>query len=123
MNKSPIQVGDTVVIMVEYHLLHNCKVLKINKKSIKVDVPVGAIHGWVAHTRLVKPKRVVKYGDPLCIVWEQWKSKSVVVYRFEHTLYSQYHRPVETWFNGFYSGKQTPSYIEEPQYGVFGQAV
>lgn len=121
MSKSQIQVGDTVVVLYGYHLLHNCKVLKVNKKSIKVDIPAQL--GFNSFDSLVKLERVVKYGDPVCVIWELWKSKSVVVYRFEHNLYPQYHRPVETWSNGFCFGKQTISYIEEPQYGVFGRAV
>lgn len=119
---SQIKIGDTVVILYEYHLAHGCKVIRVNKKSITVSVPAGAIHGFTAFEKAIKPERVAKYGDNLCVVWQQWKTQSTISYRFEYEMYKQYHRPAETWGNGFYSNKNIPSYIEEPQYGVFGKA-
>lgn len=111
-----ITVGDKVSCLMEYHIWNGI-VKKVNKKSITVSV---APPGFIAHDRKFKPEKVAKYGELLCLVWEQWKCKSTVCVRWERELYQQYQQPAQLWSGGYWNSRTAyRNVVEEQQYGLF----
>ena len=104
LSNPKIDVGDNVVVLVEYSLFHGT-VLKVNNKSIKVHIP--AQKSFIEHTKNCKPEKVLKYGTPAVIVWETWKGvNGRGGYRLETQMYSDYLKPVEQIQSSFYLNEE-----------------
>jgi hypothetical protein len=98
-----MKVGDIVRVLQDYNLFW-AKVLRINKKSIKVEWRSG-------YTSLVKPERVAELDELIVVVWEQWVGvNGRGSHRIEREMYPQYRKPAKDW--------QHQSRINEEQYGV-----
>lgn len=103
-----LSVGDKVKVLIDYSL-HSGTILKINQKSIKVQL--FAEQWRPKRIGNFKREKVFKYGTLAVLVWELWKGKNGRgSYRIDTQMYTDLAKPIEEI--------PASSYLYEDTFGV-----
>lgn len=102
-------IGDNVSVLIDYDFIHNCKVLKVNKKTLKVKIPPFC--GCIEYTKNFSYDKVANEDEMICIVWEMYKGiNGRGAYRIERNLYPNFQTLASKW--------PFQKWIWEKEYGI-----
>ncbi len=97
--RNKIEVGSEVVFLYEYKL-QRATVLKVNKKTYKLDVPAQSC--FIAYQKNVKLKRVADIRDEFTMVWNtNEKHGPNGKYRIDYDTYPNENKTFQHWHQAF----------------------
>lgn len=97
--KNEIVAGSEIVFLYDYKLQRGT-VLKVNKKTYKIDVPAQSC--FIAYETKVKHERVANIKDEFTMVWNTNKKHGPNgKYRFDYDTYPKENKTYQHWHQAF----------------------
>jgi len=97
--RNKIEVGSEVVFLYDYNL-QRATVLKVNKKTYKLDVPAQGFN--IPYQKNVNIEKVVHIKDEFAMVWNTNKRHGTPgKYRFDYETYPTENKTWQHWHQAY----------------------